>query len=135
MTDSFQTLLNAARTTRENAYCPYSGHKVGAALLTAEGQIFSGCNIENSSYGATICAERVAIQNAISEKGRVSIVEMVIVTEASPPWPPCGMCRQVLAEFSPNTLIFAVNLLGECKKLKLNELLPDAFTPAHLGKK
>lgn len=139
LSDSFQELFAAARVARENSYSPYSGHKVGAALLTADGKIYSGCNVENSSYGATICAERVAIQKAVSEMGRVDIVEMVVVTEASPPWPPCGMCRQVLSEFGPDARVFAANLssgsIGEVKGMKLSDLLPDAFTPQHLVRK
>lgn len=129
-------LYSAAKKARENAYSPYSQKKVGAALRTKTGSIYSGCNIENSSYGATNCAERVAIQTAIASEGQLEIQEIVVVTEASPPWPPCGMCRQVIAEFAPQNqdslVIKAINLKGETLRFKFSELIPHAFTPNHL---
>ncbi|MEK6580085.1 MAG: cytidine deaminase, partial [Bdellovibrionota bacterium] len=99
-------LLDTAKAVRKNAYSPYSKVKVGAALRTRDGKIFSGCNVENSSYGATVCAERVAIQKAVSELGgKIEIQELVVVTDATPPWTPCGICRQVIAEFGSNSTI------------------------------
>lgn len=134
-TSSFNDLIEKAREARTKAYSPYSGYQVGAALKTSHGKIYSGCNIENSSYGATICAERVAIHKAISELGSMEISEICVVTDASPPWPPCGICRQVISEFArPSTKIIAANLQGECKTIVFQELMPEAFTPAHLGK-
>ena len=138
MTPSMKELFEKARATRENSYSPYSQYKVGSAIRTADGKIFSGCNIENSSYGATICAERTAIFKAVSECGSrpLRIEEIIVVTDATPPWPPCGMCRQVLAEFStPTTLIHAANLNGEIVSTNFATLMPQAFTPEHLGKK
>ncbi|MGZ3689754.1 MAG: cytidine deaminase [Bdellovibrionota bacterium] len=128
-------LYKMALLTREKAYSPYSGHKVGAAIRTRDGKLFTGCNVENSSYGATICAERVAIQKAVSELGRFAIREVMVVTDATPAWPPCGMCRQVVAEFaSPDTLIHSANLAGDLSTSRLSEIFPNSFTPAHLGK-
>ncbi len=131
--ENLSTLFEAAREARTRAYSPYSEHKVGAAVRTRDGKIFSGCNVENSSYGATVCAERVAIQKAVSELGSIDIQEIMVVTDANPPWPPCGMCRQVIAEFGVNSIIYAVNLEGQLKSSRFSELLPDAFTPAHLA--
>jgi len=130
-------LAQASLTARQNAYAPYSGHQVGAAIRTESGLIFSGCNVENSSYGATVCAERVAIQNAVAHGalGRDQrISEIVVSTLASPPWPPCGMCRQVISEFqSPSLTIHAVNPSGEIVTWRFSDLLPEAFLPAHLA--
>ena len=134
-------LFKAARETRERAYSPYSQIKVGAAVLTANGDVFTGCNVENSSYGGTNCAERVAIQNAISQKGETTLKEIIVVTDATPPWPPCGLCRQVIAEFAHKEngklacKIHLANLSGIQSTLELAELLPHAFTPDHLTKR
>lgn len=128
-------LFEMARAARGHAYAPYSSCKVGAAILTADGRSYSGCNVENSSYGATVCAERIAIHKAVSEVGSVRITDIVVVTEATPPWPPCGMCRQVIAEFAtPETMIHAANLSGIQQSMAFRDLFPHAFTPAHLGK-
>lgn len=126
-------LFKAAEKTRGNAYSPYSKIKVGAALRTRKGLVFTGCNVENSSYGGTVCAERVAIFSAVAALGRFEIEEMVVVTDAHPPWPPCGMCRQVIAEFAvPSTVIHAMNPSGEIASQKFSELFPSAFTSDHL---
>jgi len=131
-----QQLFEQALKFRERSYSPYSRHKVGAALRLSDGRVFGGCNIENSSYGGTVCAERTAILKAVSESdGPVSITEIVVVTDASPPWPPCGFCRQVISEFaSPATVIIAANLQGETISTPFAEIFPNAFTPGHLGK-
>jgi cytidine deaminase len=130
-----ETLLTAAKKARENSYSPYSQHKVGAALRTSDGKIFSGCNVENSSYGATVCAERVAIQSAVAAGGKLEITEILVLTDATPPWPPCGMCRQVIAEFaSINLVVYSANLSGETKHKAFSDLFPEAFTPSHLIK-
>lgn len=131
---ALQPLYEAAKAARERSYSPYSGHKVGAAIRTADGTVFGGCNVENSSYGGTVCAERVAIQKAVSE-GHLKVVEVMVVTDFSPPWPPCGMCRQVIAEFSDGALLHTANLSGECESFAFHELQPRAFTPGHLIKK
>ncbi len=128
-------LLDTAKAVRKNAYSPYSKVKVGAALRTRDGKIFSGCNVENSSYGATVCAERVAIQKAVSELGgKIEIQELVVVTDATPPWTPCGICRQVIAEFGSNSTIHSCNEKGDVLTSRFDQLYPQAFTPAHLGK-
>ena len=136
-TAAMQELYEKASNTRKKSHSPYSHHKVGAALRLTDGKIYSGCNIENSSYGATVCAERTAILKAISENGgKARIEEIVVVTDATPPWPPCGMCRQVIAEFAtPKTRIHAANLKGETVSTDFGKLMPQAFTPGHLVKK
>lgn len=127
-------LYKTALMTRERAYSPYSHHKVGAAIKLDDGRIFGGCNVENSSYGATVCAERVAIQKAVSESGKIKIAQVLVITDSDPAWPPCGMCRQVIAEFGPQAQIITANLKGDLKTLQLAELFPQAFTPEHLQK-
>ena len=120
--------LEMAKKARLNAYAPYSRFKVGAAVVTASGRIHTGSNVENSSYGATICAERNAVTTAISEEGRTSIDLIVVFTESDPPSPPCAVCLQVLAEFAhPDT---AVILASERRRveMKFRELLPKPFT-------
>jgi cytidine deaminase len=127
-----QPLFDAALKTRENSHSPYSHHKVGAALRTKDGKIYSGCNVENSSYGGTVCAERVAIQTAVATQGKFEIAEILVLTDAAPPWPPCGFCRQVIAEFGRGCEVYASNLKGEVTHYSMKELFPDAFTAQHL---
>ena len=130
---SLSELFVAAEKARKNSYSPYSGFKVGAAVRLTTGEIFGGCNVENSSFGGTVCAERVAIQSAIAAKGPSSrIAEILVVTDATPAWPPCGICRQVIAEFGAGAKVHAVNLNGALKSQSLKDLLPDAFLPGHL---
>ena len=132
-TPDFKKLQEAAARTRKQAYAPYSGHQVGAAIRTSDGRIFSGCNVENSSFGATVCAERGAIQSAVAAGGKFELAEVLVITDATPPWPPCGMCRQVIAEFAtPELIIHSVNTSGDVKSVPFAELFPDAFTPGHL---
>lgn len=118
-------LLTIAREVREKAYAPYSGFKVGAAILTTDGEVYSGCNVENISFGLTICAERAAIFAAVAA-GRSSFSEIVIVADSKEPVSPCGACRQVLAEFAPNLHVHCENLQGVEYDAGLNELLPRA---------
>ncbi len=127
-----EELINLAKKAREKAYAPYSHFKVGAALLTKDGQAFTGCNVENSSFGASMCAERVAIFKAIS-MGERTFTEIAIVTDAEDPAMPCGICRQVLSEFVQDIKIYAANLKGKIKETTLKELLPYAFTKKDLG--
>ena len=130
----FDELKSLALDARKRAYCRYSGHQVGAAILLSDGSIFQGCNVENSSYGATLCAERVAVHSAIAQKGpQIRIREIVVATDATPPWPPCGMCRQVVSEFQENAVIHAVNPQGDIQSWCFEELLPHAFTPQYLA--
>jgi cytidine deaminase len=130
--DIVQRMLTEARAAMKNAYCRYSKFRVGAAVLSAEGEIFAGCNVENASYGLTMCAERNAIFQAVA-KGRRDIRAVVIVTATKESTPPCGACRQVVNEFGPDAEVF---LFGKGKtgtKFKLSKLLPRAFGPKNLG--
>ena len=123
----WQPLIRAATEARERAYARYSGFKVGAALATANGRIFSGCNVENKSYGGTVCAERVAVGSAVAA-GDPTPVAIAVVTDTSPPSLPCGLCLQVLAELAaPDLPIRLVNPAGEARDFRLDELLPHPF--------
>jgi cytidine deaminase len=119
-------LLQAARAAFENAYAPYSRFRVGAAVRTADGRVVNGSNVENASYGLSRCAEQSAIQT-MATLGQRDFVEAVVYTEADPPGSPCGGCRQILAEFSPDAAIFLVNHLGETVTTTVRDLLPGAF--------
>ncbi len=121
-----QDLLDLAKTAWKNAYAPYSKFHVGAALRTNNGNIFSGANIENASYGLTRCAEQSAIQ-AMASSGERVFTEIVVYTEDDPPASPCGACRQILFEFGKEATVFMVNHLGRLKVYKVKELLPDGF--------
>ena len=123
----WQPLIRAATEARERAYARYSGFKVGAALATANGRIFSGCNVENKSYGGTVCAERVAVGSAVAA-GDPTPVAIAVVTDTSPPSLPCGLCLQVLSEFAAPALpVLLVNPAGEAREYRLDELLPHPF--------
>ncbi|MGQ9896849.1 MAG: cytidine deaminase [Acidobacteriota bacterium] len=125
-TDHDEALISAAQAARQYAYAPYSGFSVGAAIQTQSGQIYTGCNIENASFGLTVCAERVALLKALSE-GERQFRTMAIATAAVAPTPPCGACRQVLWEFCGNIRVISVNLDGVMAEWSLGALLPDAF--------
>ena len=124
--ESLEELLQAARRARDAAYAPYSNFKVGAAVRASDGRIFVGSNIENASYGLSVCAERVAIFNAASEGAR-AITELAVVTDAIEPAPPCGACRQVLAEFAVDTQVAMGNLDGKVTLSSLAALFPKPF--------
>lgn len=109
----------------KKAYAPYSGFKVGAVVVTSNGKVFTGCNIENSSYGLTICAERVAIFSAVAA-GESQIEKLVVVANTPEPVSPCGACRQVMSEFGDFEVILA-NLAGKYTTTRVSELLPYAF--------
>lgn len=119
-------LIENARTARENAHAPFSNFKVGAALLAASGEIITGCNIENASYGLTMCAERVAIFKAISEGAR-DFTKICVVADTENLTPPCGACRQIIWEFCGDVEIILSNLHGETEIFQMSELLPKAF--------
>lgn len=123
--DENNKLYEMAVKAKEYAYAPYSNFKVGAALLTSDGMVFLGNNIENASYGATICAERVAIFKAVSE-AKKNIVKIAIASDSNDFTYPCGMCRQVINEFMPEGEIILGNS-KEIKVYKISELLPNAF--------
>ena len=119
-------LINKAKNAREHSYSPYSRFKVGAALKTKNGMVFTGCNIENSSYGLSICAEREAIFKAISA-GERDLDTIAIVTDSNKLITPCGACRQVMWEFSKDMTVIVANLKGEKKEFKIKELLAHPF--------
>ena len=121
-----QELISAAREAREKAYAPYSGFKVGAALLAGDGQIYTGCNVENVSYGLSICAERTALVKAVSYGQR--IFKAIAVTADNEEYcSPCGACRQALAEFGSDIEVYFVNCRGEYLMYTTAELLPRCF--------
>lgn len=126
-----QKLLEAAKAARENAYVPYSKFKVGAAVLTADGSIYTGCNIENAAYSVGCCAERTAIFKAVSEK-KSNIIALAVIADTDAPTAPCGMCRQAIAEFNIPEIIMS-NLKGDIRIVTLEELLPFYFSAADLG--
>ncbi len=122
----FQELIDKAKEARLKAYAPYSNFKVGSAVLTENGTIFTGCNIENASLGLSICAERVAIFKAIAS-GCKSIKAIAIICDTKEPCSPCGACRQVMVEFSPEMEVIMVNLQSKTKIVKAKEILPGFF--------
>lgn len=132
-TNQRSQLIEAASAVRAHAYAPYSRFQVGAAVLTSTGEIFAGCNVENASYGLTICAERAAIGSSIAA-GHKSIVAVAVVTRGG--HSPCGACRQVLAEFGPTMEVVMVDAdQPSCvRTTTLDKLLPDSFSGASLGR-
>lgn len=124
-------LREAADAARANAWAPYSNFPVGAALETDDGRIFAGCNVENASYPAGTCAERVALGTAVAAGAR-RFVRVVITSTQQEPTPPCGICRQALVEFAPALEVYAVTPDGRTARWSLAELLPAPFTPASL---
>jgi cytidine deaminase len=127
--DSFSELVTLAKQARAMAYAPYSCFAVGAALQTASGSVYTGCNVENASYGLSICAERVAVFKAVCE-GERQFEALAVVSENMAA--PCGACRQVLAEFGLTTKVILADLEGGSKVFTVGELLPEAFTPGSL---
>lgn len=122
-----KTLRTLAIEASKKAYSPYSKVQVGCALETSDGSVYSGCNIENASYGGTVCDERVAIFKAISEK-KTTISKIYVFTKEG--WPPCGMCRQVMSEFADAQLeVIIGNEKGDELKIKFKDLMPLTFTP------
>jgi cytidine deaminase len=124
-----QELIDLAKKSRKKAYAPYSHYKVGAALLGKSGKVYTGCNVENASYGHTVCAERTAVLKAVSE-GETEFTAIAVVTRNG--GSPCGACRQVLSEFAPRLTIYIADKDGEYRTTTMQKLLPDSFTPAHL---
>ncbi|HCX64071.1 MAG TPA: cytidine deaminase [Eubacteriaceae bacterium] len=120
-------LKESAYEAMEKAYVPYSRFRVGAAVLTEKGNLYSGCNIENASYGATNCAERTAIFKAVAA-GEQKITCLVVVSDLDKPISPCGICRQVLKEFSKNATVCMIGKDGSEQRMSAEELLPSAFT-------
>lgn len=123
-------LIQQALIVRDQAYAPYSHYRVGAALLTADGDVFTGCNVENASYPASICAERSAVVQAVSA-GQHDFVAVAVVTQDG--GSPCGICRQVLNEFAPAMQVIIANAAGDILlEQSLDQLLPYGFGPSHL---
>ena len=127
-------LRERAFAAMERAYAPYSNFRVGAALLSSDGSITEGCNVENAAYPAGICAERSAVSAAVA-RGNRAFETLLIATEAEEPTPPCGMCRQVLEEFSPRLTVVSATRDGREARWSLEELLPKAFTPHSLDRR
>jgi cytidine deaminase len=127
-----QALINEARQARERAFAPFSKFKVGAALEAIDGTVITGCNIENSTYGLTICAERVAVFKAVSE-GHRAFRRVVVVADTQEPTPPCGPCRQILWEFAGDIEVILANLDRETGRHRLKDLLPLPFDARLLG--
>ncbi len=119
-------LIDAARRVRLNAQARFSGFKVGAALETESGVIVTGCNVENATYGLTVCAERVAVFKALSE-GHTTFTRIVVAADATTPTPPCGACRQILWEFAGNVEVILANLTEETGRYRLGDLFPLPF--------
>ena len=129
MTDA--ELIEAARRAREHAHAEFSKFKVGAALETADGRVVTGCNIENATYGLTICAERVAAFKAVSEGVR-QFMRVAVVADTQDPTPPCGACRQILWEFCGDLPIILVNPRGKTETYQLKDLFPKPFDVSYL---
>ncbi len=131
MADNKKKLLLAARKARKKAYAPYSKFHVGAAVLGGNGKIYSGCNVENASFGLTCCAERNAVFAMVAD-GERRIRELLVIGESEEFLPPCGACRQVIAEFAPPTaVVHMCNTKGACRSATVGELVPFIF---HLKK-
>ena len=130
MTD--RELVQKAVEMQKFAYCPYSKFPVGAALLCADGSVFTGCNVESAAYGSTICAERTALLKAVSEGYRENWTAIAVAGRGDEFCWPCGSCRQMLYEFAPDLRVLAVRGDGEFEEAKLSDLLPRGFGAGHL---
>jgi cytidine deaminase len=120
-------LIEAARSAMQHAYAPYSRFKVGAALLAASGELFSGCNVENASYGLTNCAERTAIFSAIAQTGPGLLIDRIaVINDQGAPCAPCGACRQVIYEFGPDAVVIFQTASG-WREMPITQLLPEGF--------
>ncbi|KQL53511.1 cytidine deaminase [Heyndrickxia shackletonii] len=130
---NLEHLIEEAKQARDKAYVPYSKFAVGAALLTNDGKVYQGCNIENAAYSVANCAERTALFKAYSE-GDTSFAALVVTADTNRPVPPCGACRQVISELCPKDMkVILTNLKGDRKELTVEELLPGAFSPEDLN--
>lgn len=124
-------LIEAAKQARENAHAPYSNFRVGAALRSTSGRIFGGCNVENATYGLTMCAERVAIFKAVSE-GERGFSAIAVVADTEVLTPPCGACRQLIWEFCRDIPVSMANLAGKVEVVQMRELFPKPFDDSNL---
>jgi cytidine deaminase len=131
--EHWQSLINQAKQAALNAYAPYSNFRVGAAAIDTDGNIFTGCNVENASYGLTVCAERNCLSFAVNQQSS-KIKALLVFTQQEKLTPPCGACRQVISEFlSQDALVASANHLNHLKVWTVAQLLPDAFTPQLLS--
>ncbi len=126
MNKELEKLVKSAKDVRERAYAPFSNFKVGAAIRTKSGKIYTVCNVESASYGLTVCAERVAIWKAVSE-GETEFISIAVVADTEQLTPPCGVCRQIIWEFCGDVPVTFANLKGKTETLQMSELLPRAF--------
>lgn len=126
MVHNEESLIDIAKEVRERAYAPYSNFKVGAAVETEDGNVYTGCNVESASYGLTVCAERVAIWKGIS-RGETKFSRIAVVVDTEDLTPPCGVCRQIIWEFCGDVPVILANLQGKKETLMMGELLPRAF--------
>ena len=127
----FDALIAAATKVRENAHAKFSNFKVGAALRTPSGKIYTGCNVENATYGLTLCAERVAIFKAVSE-GERRFDAIAVVTDTETLTPPCGACRQIIWEFCGDVPVVLANLQGKTETFRMSQLFPKPFDSSNL---
>ena len=127
----YKGLIQAARKAKTHSHSPYSKFRVGAAVITKSGKIYTGCNIENSSYSLTVCAERTALFKAVSE-GEKKFLAMVISTDVNDFISPCGACRQVISDLAGDINVILTNGVGKTKIMKMKDLLPHPFTPKNL---
>ena len=126
MNKDLEKLVQSAKQTREKAFAPFSNFRVGAAVETKSGKIFTGCNIESAAYSGTACAERVAIWKAVSE-GETEFTNLAVVADTEELTPPCGVCRQIIWEFCGDIPVTFVNLEGKFETIQMKQLLPRAF--------
>jgi cytidine deaminase len=134
LSGDFEPLIEAAKAARLQSVAPFSNFQVGAAVRTASGKVFTGCNVESASYGLTVCAERVAIWKALSE-GERHFTELAVVADTESLTPPCGTCRQIIWEFARGAAIVFANLEGQTEEFHIADLLPRAFDARFLKKK
>ena len=133
MSEDIESLIETAKRAREQAVAPFSNFQVGAAVKTADGKVYTGCNVESASYGLTVCAERVAIWKALSE-GERQFTDLAVVADTETLTPPCGTCRQIIWEFARGARIVFANLEGKSEEFHIADLLPRAFDARFLKK-
>ena len=134
MSEDIESLIEAAKRARMQSVAPFSNFRVGAAIKTADGKVYTGCNVESASYGLTVCAERVAIWKALSE-GERQFTDLAVVADTETLTPPCGTCRQIIWEFARGAKIVFANLEGQSEEFQIADLLPRAFDARFLTKK
>ena len=133
MSEDIESLIEAAKRARMQSVAPFSNFQVGAAVKTASGKVYTGCNVESASYGLTVCAERVAIWKALSE-GERQFTDLAVVADTETLTPPCGTCRQIIWEFARGAKIVFANLEGKTEEFQIADLLPRAFDARFLKK-